>query len=383
MAGVRPPRDAGPEHPVRGLLVSALPPPPGGVETWTEILCERGLPAPFEFEMVDTRACRPHQADAPRLNTAEVRRNLRILWQIYRSLASGRFSFMHLNCALTLTGTPRNLASALIARRAKIPYVVHLRGTFAAAPGGGPAARFYRRAYRAIFAGAAWILALGQPSYRSILELGDFADKTTSLMPNFVDFRAIPEPAPDMGRRGYLKVLFTGALIEGKGVHTVVETANRLPNARFRLVGDGPDASRASLRRHIRERGLEDRVRVSGPVSNRDVIRMLAESDVFMFPSKTEGFPNSVAEAMAVGLPVVASPVGAIPEMIDVPEGGFLAASEDVAAYARVLARLDGEPSLRESMGWYNRRKAQREYDYDEGVRKLCDIYSRIVCFPS
>ena len=369
-------RNASSPHPTRVLLVSQLPPPPGGIETWTQILCERGLPAPFAFELVDTRAFRGHSAARPRLTLTEVRRNLRILWQIYRALSSGRFSLVHLNYSLTHTGMPRNLASAWIAKRAKVPYIAHLHGTFKVPLDDGIAARFYCWAYRTIFTGAAQILALGQPSYRAILELGDFAHKTCPLMPNFVDFRTIPERVLD--QRDRLRVIFTGALIEAKGVHTIVEIAEHLPNARFQLVGDAPDESRANLLRHIRERGVADRVQVLGPVANREIVEMLSESDVFLFPSKFEGFPNSIAEAMAVGLPVVASSVGAIPEMIDVPDGGFLADSDDVMGYVEALTRLRDDPALRQRTGQYNRQKAQREYDYEVVIRQLCDIYSRV-----
>ena len=188
-------------------MVSPLPPPPGGMETWTQILCDRGLPAPFAFELVDTKAFRERPQARARLNLGEVRRNLSILARIRRALASGRFSLMHLNCALTPTGAPRNLAAALLARRAGVPYVVHLHGTFSVPSGGGPVARFYRRAYRAIFSGAAAILALGKPSYESVLELGDFAGRTPAADAQLRRFsarsewrssRAAPEPSDDL-----------------------------------------------------------------------------------------------------------------------------------------------------------------------------------------
>ena len=362
----------------RVLLVSALPPPAGGIQTWTEILCERGLPAPFELELVDTRVTRRHQNIPPTLNAAEAKRFLKILWQIRRSLRSRRFSLMHLNCSLTMTATPRNLLSTLVARRAGVPYVVHLRGTLSLPTGNSLTSRFYRWAYRTMFEGAASILALGQPSYRSILTLGDFADKTVPLLPNFVDGRTIPERYPSSNSRKVMKVIFTGALVESKGVHTIVEAATLVHGAQFQLVGDGPPESRQALLRHIRDRGLRERVQVLGPFTNREILHVLRDSDVFIFPTWTEGFPNSVAEAMAIGLPVVASPVGAIPEMIDADEGGYLFAHDDVEGYAKALVRLRDEPSLRTRMGEHNKRKALREYGYDTVVKRLCNVYASI-----
>ena len=359
--------------------MSALPPPLGGIQTWTEILCKRGLPAPFEVDLVDARVTRGHQDIPPTLNPSEVKRFVRILWKIHRSLRTGRFSVMHLNCSPALPAAPRNVISALIARRAGVPYVVHLRGTFRIPAGTGAGSRFYTWAYRTMFEGAAAILALGQPSYRSVMELGAFAHKTVTLLPNFVDFRVVPDRDRDESRRDELRVIYTGRLVESKGVRTVVDVAERVRCARFQLVGDGPPESRRALLGYIRDRGLQERVHVLGPVTNREVLQMLAGADVFLFPSPDEGFPNSVAEAMAVGLPVVASRAGAIPEMIDMPEGGCLAAFDDVEAHAGALIRLRDDPALRAGMGRHNRRKALREYDYAPVVKQLCSVYRGIL----
>ena len=361
----------------RVLLVSALPPPPGGIASWTQTLLERGLPPPFALEVIDTRVYRQSQFTPSRPTPPEIWRNLRILWRIRRALASGRFSVMHLNCGLTLSGVPRNLASAMMARRAGVPYVAHLHGTFHVPDGRGPAAQLYRRAWRRIFAGAARIIALGQPSHRAIMQLGDFSGKTVALLPNFVDAQAIPRRIAESGDS--LKIVYTGALIPDKGIYTILEIARRLPGAHFRLIGGSSDAaSHARLLRRIAELGLEPRVQTIGPIPNREVIMGLAESDVFLFPSqlKFEGFPVSVAEAMAAGLPVVASPVGALPEMVDVPHGGALIPPDNLAAYVKILATLRDHPALRESMGRHNRRKALREYDYDIVLRRLCGIWA-------
>ena len=368
-----------PSQPVRVLLVSSLPPPPGGVETWTRVLLERGLPPPFEYELVNIRAHRSHQASPPRLNIREIKRNTRILRQIHRAVSSGRFSLMHLNCALTLTGAPRNLASTILAKRAGVPYVLHLHGTFRVPSGNRPMERFYRWAYRKMFDGASSILALGKPSYHSIQELGDYRKKTVSLMRNFVDFQEFLEKDGSADTHP-LRVMYSGALIESKGVHTLVEVAARLPGVKIYLVGDGPENSREMLVSHIREVGLEDRVYVVGPLGNRGVTEMLLGKDVFVLPSKFEfeGFPYSLMEAMAVGLPVVASPVGAVPEMVDVSEGGYLVDPHDVEGYVDAMTALRKDPSLRERMGRHNRDKALREYEYDVVIRQLCQIYSQV-----
>ena len=370
-------------NPTRILLVSALPPPPGGIATWTQTILDRGLPPTFELEVIDTRVYRQSQFTPSRPTPPEIWRNLRILWRIRRALASGRFSLMHLNCGLTLSGVPRNLASALAAQRAGVPYVAHLHGTFHVPTGNTPTAQFYRRAWRRILSGAAQILALGQPSYRAILELGDFAPKTTPLLPNFVNAQSIPshisETAPDARPPDSLKIVYTAALIADKGVYTILELAQQIPNAQFQLIGGSSDpASHARLLRRIAELDLTQRVQILGPIPNREVIQRLAENDLFLFPSQLrfEGFPISVAEAMAAGLPIVASPVGALPEMVDVPQGGALIAPNNLPGYVKILECLRQNPALRATMGRHNRRKARQQYDYDVVIRRLCGIWA-------
>ena len=370
--------EMGSNEALRVLLVSALPPPVGGLATWTQLLKERGLPKPFELEIVDTKVARQHSSEPSRLNWGEVRRTIRILNGIHRLLRSGKFSVMHLSCSLYYTGAPRNLVSALIARRAGTPYVAHLHGLFKVPLGNDLAQMFFRWAYRTIFDGAASILALGQPSYRSVVEFGDFEHKT-QIIPNFVDTPTAPKKSTRSERERGLRVVYVGTLVESKGAYTVVEVAQRFPDARFRLIGTAHDNARMKLSQLIRERRLEDRVQMVGPFPQKEVLAMLEEYDVFILPSKREGFPISVAEAMSVGLPVVASPVGAIPEMIDAPAGGYLVAPDDVTGYVEALACLRDDPSLRMQMGHYNRQKAIQQYDYDVVVRELCNIYRRIV----
>lgn len=351
----------------------------GGISTWTEIIRERELPKPFQFEIIDTRVTRASPDSPGKFQAKEIGRNLKILLQVFQQLRTGDFSVMHLNCSLTPAAALRNCLSAMLAVFAKTPYVAHLHGTLRAPTGRGFASFLYRRAWRVILCKAASIVVLGRPSYHSVLEWGNFGQKTVPFLPNFVDFRSVSQAAPGATVGGRLKVLFTGALIETKGPSVILTVASRVPDAEFELVGGGPRDYRASLIRRIAELGLKDRVRLSGPISRDEVLAKLAEQDVFFFPSgfAYEGFPNSVAEAMAAGLPVIASNVGAIPEMVDVSKGGYLFAPDDVAGYVEALHRLRDEPALRARMGEYNRRKALREYDYDVVVGSLCETWSR------
>ena len=270
---------------------------------------------------------------------------------------------------------------AWVARHAGVPYIVHLHGTFRLPEGADFVSRQYRNLYRRIFEGAAWILALGEPSYHAICALGAFGGKTTGLMPNFVDFHVVPHRGGRAARRddGWMKVVFTGTLVASKGIYTLAAVAERVVGMSFQLVGGGPQDARNAFVRHLEERGLTERVEVLEAQPIDRVLTLLAEADAFFFPSMREGLPFSVLEAMAVGLPVVASSVGGIPEMIDVPAGGVLLQPEDIDGFAQALEGLRLQPTLRQEMGRHNRTKAERHYDYDVVVKRLCGVYDQVL----
>ena len=354
----------------------------GGMQTWTETLLRRGLPDPFVVDLVNTRQTVKRGKPGARLTYGELARFLKILWRIHSSLRSGRYALLHLNCSFTSTATLMNLSTMWIARRAGVPYIVHLRGTFHLPGGTRPASRLYRSAYRRIFDNAAWLLLLGEPSQRSVRALGSYGDKTAGLMPNFIDFRAVPRRSrsrPESRSAGPMRVVYAGRIWPAKGIATIASVAERVPDVVFQLVGDGPPESREAFVRDLESRRLLGRVVVLEARPNKDVLALLADADVFFFPSLNEGMPNSVLEAMAVGLPVVASNVGAIPEMIDVPDGGLLLAPEDLDGFAGAIDHLRTHPELRDEMGRYNRVKARRNYDYDAVVKRLCGVYDDVL----
>jgi glycosyltransferase involved in cell wall biosynthesis len=111
---------------------------------------------------------------------------------------------------------------------------------------------------------------------------------------------------------------------------------------------------------------------------NEEVLRILAESDVYCLPSHTEGFPISVLEAMFVGLPVVASTVGAIPDMIDVPRGGVLCSPGDTDNFVAAIEKMRDSPEERRHMGQHNRDKALDNYDYGSVSHRLAELYQSI-----
>jgi len=176
---------------------------------------------------------------------------------------------------------------------------------------------------------------------------------------------------------GRTVVGYLGRLHPEKGVEhllrAVPEVLRRRPEALFVLVGDGEQ--QAELKGEVQRLGVGDHVRFHGFRS--DVAAVLSAFDVVAVPSLTEGFPNVVLEAMAVGRPIVASQVEGIAEILVPGETGALVSPGDPAALAAVLTSLLGDPVERARLATGARADAAR-FDLRAYVRSLETTWAEV-----
>lgn len=355
------------------VFVSPLSPPAGGVATWTETIRKRGLGDGWRVSIVDTRLRGRTIADQKASLLVEAMRTARMLGSLLRTLVFDRPEIAHINCSLSERGTLRDALAVAVVRLFRVAVVSNLRGNFL--PGERAAfSPLTQAAYRFIFRHSGQIVALNAASRDGVCELGDFAN-VISVMPNFVDLDAIPDQSEPENKR--FRIAYIGALVESKGLATILEIASRLPESDFILVGDAPGAGESS---HTIERALAlANVELTGALPHSSVLDVLAASDALVFPSHSEGFPNVVAEAMAIGLPIVASPVGAIPEMIDEPAGGYLIPQDQIGGYVDAIRALASDRQFAKKMGAYNRDKARDRYSYGDVIARWLNIYESII----
>jgi glycosyltransferase involved in cell wall biosynthesis/uncharacterized membrane protein len=156
------------------------------------------------------------------------------------------------------------------------------------------------------------------------------------------------------------RIVAVGRFAYPKDYPTLVEALARV-NVDYRafLVGDGP--TRESVATDVRRRGLAGRTELVG--ARRDVTRLLATADLFVLSSRSEGLPVSVLEAMAARLPVVATDVGGMSELVADGETGLLVPPSDPKALAEAIERLLRNPELRRRFGAAARLRAQQQFD--------------------
>lgn len=141
-----------------------------------------------------------------------------------------------------------------------------------------------------------------------------------------------PEPL------GESTFVFVGRLTEQKALPVLLEALRNVHDARLVLVGDGPE--RAQLERRTAELGLESRVRFAGTRSREDVLRYLAGARAAVLSSAWENLPHAAVEALAVGVPVISTAVGGVPEVVHDGVNGLLVPPNDPGAFATAMQRL-------------------------------------------
>lgn len=175
--------------------------------------------------------------------------------------------------------------------------------------------------------------------------------------------------SPPRGKE--IKVFFSGNIRVRKGAHWLPGIAERLSKNIRIFYTHG-------LRGKNRLPSLAN-IQSVGSVPFHDMPDRYREMDILLMPTVREGFGLSVAEAMACGLPVVASNCSSLPELIDEGKGGFLCPVGDVNAFAEKINLLAENPDLRKKMGEYNRAKVEKMFRLDQMIDRYRQLFEEIL----
>jgi glycosyltransferase involved in cell wall biosynthesis len=156
-------------------------------------------------------------------------------------------------------------------------------------------------------------------------------------------------------------------------VHAIV--VRRHPQARLVVAGEGPEATR--LRQLADELGIARAVEWLG--YQDDLAGVYGRLDALLLPSRSEGLPNAALEALAHGVPVVASNVGGIPEVVTDGSSGFLTPPEDVAGLAVAVERVLADSALRERLAAYGKADVRARFSLDARRAALASLYAEVV----
>jgi sugar transferase (PEP-CTERM/EpsH1 system associated) len=298
------------------------------------------------------------------------------LWRLYRLLRRERPSILH------TWMFHANVLGRVLGRRAGVPIIITSRRNVNI---GGTLREFLKRqtagmddriiAVCEIAREAEIKRAMMSPDKVVTIYNGISAERFVDLDPQTAartrqTFR-IPVEAPLLGSVGRLHPQkgFTDLLT------AFAQIRERIPSVRLFLAGGGK--SRADLEAQARSLGLSEAVTIAGV--RADVPEVLAALDVFVLPSRWEGMPNAVLEAMAAGLPVVATAVGGTPEAVVDGVTGLLVPPRDPGALVQAIEWVLRDPNLRRRMGQAGRKRVEQHFSIEDTIRQTEALYETLL----
>lgn len=286
----------------------------------------------------------------------------RSMWRLRSALARLRPDIVHANLR-TVGDAQYLLAAAVSLREVRVVAVEQLPY-----PPASRASRFLKRATASRLDAH---VAVGERAARLVeAQVGAPEGSVRTIYNGVPDLGPAPRRPP--GNRCVFGTL--ARLDPIKGLDLLLRAAADLPDVDLKIVGEGP--ARADIMRLADSLGLAARVELL-PWSD-DARSTLAEFDAFVLPSRNEGFPLSIVEAMLAARPVVATDVGSVGEAI-VPGAGCLVPPEDVQALRTVMSALAADPDERERLGAAGRERALRLFTADSMARAFERLYAEIL----
>jgi glycosyltransferase involved in cell wall biosynthesis len=347
---------------MRILLVSALPPPDGGIATWTikyKDYCDKhGL----FLSIVDTalNGNRAERINRGRNLKDEILRTYRIVHDFDNALKCDMPDIVHINSSCSRFGVFRDYLCALMAYKRNIPVIIHCHCNIQdqVLPGLGV------RVLKQMLNLASAVLVLNQDSFKYAKEL---TESKIKIVPNFIEKNSISENHKIIDE--IREVLFVGHVQQTKGCKEILAAAKQLPQIHFTLVGPIND--------DIASMKCPDNVALLGPQEHYTVKTYLEQADVYLFPSYTEGFSLSLIEAMASGLPCIATAVGSNKDMLE-DKGGIIIPVKDSNAIVEAIQKINS-PNMRKEMSVWNINKVKNSYLLDHVMQQLVDMYKEEV----
>lgn len=328
---------------MRIALLSPLPPPSGGMARWTELYLSECKKHGLTVSVINTNISekRANQKDRSFGVFDELLRSKRIISKLQSKIKQENIDMIHICSPCSRFGLFRDWVCVLISKR--IPIIFHCHCNIE----DQAKTRVSRFILGKVVKRSKKVIVLNEAS-KKMIEM--IASNKAVLIPNFIEdnkVKATHSISPHVKH-----VVYVGHVKIKKGITEIFGVARQVPQIQFDIIGPVQELPE--------NEGKPDNINLVGEVPHDQVSAYLEQADVFLFPSYTEGFANVMLEAMAEGLPIIASDVGANKDMIE-NRGGIIVPVKDVEAIYNALRAID-DPCLRRQMSSWNISKVRSQY---------------------
>ena len=267
---------------------------------------------------------------------------------------------------------PTGIPAWAAKKHLKIPYVVWGQGSHIYLPGS-----CIRMASKTILKNADAVLALTEDMKQRMLEI---CNRDISVVPNGIGLERFNITSGEKKKGNSKTIIFVGRLHPVKGVSYLIEAMaivhRKMPDAKLILVGDGIE--RSKLEELVEKLDLNGCIQFAGQVQQERIPTIMQQADLFALPSLSESFGIVNLEAMAASLPIVATNVGGIPDIVEEGMNGYLVNAKRPAEVADRILMLLRNDKLREEISANNREKAKL-FAWDKVAIKVEGEYQRVI----
>ncbi len=344
------------------LLVSPLPPPIGGIAIWTERFLsffKDNNDVNISLVNLALNGKRGLKSNNKTSIFDEICRTKRILFDMHNQVKNNKPTIVHLNTSCGPYGIVRDLLCILIAKRKKIPVVLHFHCNVENQISG----RISTWALKKMIIKADKILVLNSESKAYISK---YASQDPEIVPNFISQSFLID-SRDVNKN-INKILYVGNVQFSKGTREIFAVAKAFPHKQFVLIGPVAD--------EIATLPCPPNVLMMGSKNQNEVKKYMLDSDLFLFPSYTEGFSLSLTEAMATGLPTIATDVGANKDMLE-NKGGRIVPVKNTNSIIEAIIEMD-DYETRKRMSEWEISKVKNCYLINQVVERLLGIYKEL-----
>lgn len=344
-------------------LLAPLPPPTGGIGTWA-LRVEAAMPGGCDVTLVDEGLVggREFFGEKSKKKLSDEWKRCRRIWNDLETvLSAGNIDIVHANIPAVPGGILRELRCAQIAHAHGCKFIIHWHSTVSQSVDSPITEALLRRICNLADA----VIVLNEKSHQYI------AARTKTpvyLLPNFVSEVELHDRAPV--REEVSSCLYVGGVCKDKGIYDFLGIAERFPNISFKAIGKLEDGVAEAA---------PPNVTLTGPLDHIEVESAMREADVFFFLThyQHEGFSVALTEAMAAGLPCIATDWAANADMLG-ESGGSIVLPGDVDSGARALTVMMGK-DIREAMSCSNWTKARENYSATKVLGELLRIYREVL----
>lgn len=334
------------------ILVSPLPPPVGGIASWTESYIKYAEKNDIKCHLINSAVVGERVQTGKISYKDEIKRTKKLHDELKRWSKQEKDTVIHYNASCFTKGLIRDLF-VLAGIKAPIVYQCHCNLD----------TNINNRLAKLMFSLVCKMVAVVCVLNTASVKTAKLYHNNVFYVPNFID-------KPTLENK-YISehienVCFVGRVEKRKGIQELLNAAKVLPEIHFNIIGPIEDKNFKNI--------YIPNVKFWGSVDNKEIFGVLKEMDVYILPSYSEGFPLGVLEAMSCGVPVIASDVGAIKDMLG-EKGGLIIkpkSSDDIISSLNKMKSKE----IRKQMSDFNINRVKEFYTIDAVMKQFLNIYS-------